>query len=297
MTTPHPTAELTFGTPDALKNLGVLAHKAHALDENTLLRIRARKTAPAPAAAPAAGSGTGTSSASSTTSGPAMSQVWVKTPIGPLAMRTIALHALPDDIIVTAAEIKDIAVRAFAQAKSSDDAEDKEASLTALPYRVHAQSASSWPGFLPVPEGWQVVDYVPATAFRTLEKQGRAVAVESSGPMGMPPSLLDQKVLTVSGGTGGAATGTATDTGTGTATASGEAAGDTGEGQARETSASVVDVTMRDVFALCAMGFIPEQPDEKEPVRVSTKGRWHRLDGRFGSIFTLESFGVLPLLN
>lgn len=277
MTTSHPVAELTFGTPDALKNLGVLAHKAYALDENTLLRIRARKTA------------AGISSSPEPTAAPAMSQVWVKTPIGPLAMRTIALHALPDDIIVTAAEIKDIAVRAFAQAKSSDDAEDKEASLTALPYRVHAQSASSWPGFLPVPDGWQVVDYVPATAFRTLEKQGRAVAVESSGPMGMPPSLLDQKVLTVSGDTSDAATGTAT--------ASGEAAVHTGEGQTRKTSASVVDVTMRDVFALCAMGFIPEQPDEKEPVRVSTKGRWHRLDGRFGSIFTLESFGVLPLLN
>lgn len=268
MTTSHPAAELTFGTPDALKNLGVLAHKAYALDENTLLRIRARKTTTV----------AGISSSPEPTAAPAMSQVWVKTPIGPLAMRTIALHALPDDIIVTAAEIKDIAVRAFAQAKSSDDAEDKEASLTALPYRVHAQSASSWPGFLPVPEGWQVVDYVPATAFRTLEKQGRAVAVESSGPMGMPPSLLDQKVLTVSG-------------------EAGEATVDSGEGQSQETSKSVVDVTMRDVFALCVMGFIPEQPDEKEPVRVSTKGRWHRLDGRFGSIFTLESFGVLPLLN
>lgn len=285
MTTSHPAAELTFGTPDALKNLGVLAHKAYALDENTLLRIRARKTTSSTSSTTAAG----ISSSSQPTAAPAMSQVWVKTPIGPLAMRTIALHALPDDIIVTAAEIKDIAVRAFAQAKSSDDAEDKEASLTALPYRVHAQSASSWPGFLPVPEGWQVVDYVPATAFRTLEKQGRAVAVESSGPMGMPPSLLDQKVLTVSGDTSDAATGTAT--------ASGEATVDSGEGQSQETSKSVVDVTMRDVFALCAMGFIPEQPDEKEPVRVSTKGRWHRLDGRFGSIFTLESFGVLPLLN
>lgn len=285
MTTSHPAAELTFGTPDALKNLGVLAHKAYALDENTLLRIRARKTTSSTSSTAAAG----ISSSSQPTAAPAMSQVWVKTPIGPLAMRTIALHALPDDIIVTAAEIKDIAVRAFAQAKSSDDAEDKEASLTALPYRVHAQSASSWPGFLPVPEGWQVVDYVPATAFRTLEKQGRAVAVESSGPMGIPPSLLDQKVLTVSGDTSDAATGTAT--------ASGEATVDSGEGQSQETSKSVVDVTMRDVFALCAMGFIPEQPDEKEPVRVSTKGRWHRLDGRFGSIFTLESFGVLPLLN
>lgn len=285
MTTSHPVAELTFGTPDALKNLGVLAHKAYALDESTLLRIRARKTT--------TGTTVGTSSSSAPATAPAMSQVWVKTPIGPLAMRTIALHALPDDIIVTAAEIKGIAVRAFAQAKTAEDAEEKEASLTALPYRVHAQAASSWPGFLPVPEGWQVVDYVPATAFRTLEKQGRAVAVESSGPMGMPPSLLDQKVLTVSGGTGEAATGTSTDT----ATAAGEATGGTGEGQSQETSKSVVDVTMRDVFALCAMGFIPEQPDEKEPVRVSAKGRWHRLDGRFGSIFTLESFGVLPLLN
>ena len=292
MTTPNPTAELTFGSPDALKNLGVLAHKAYALDENTLLRFRARKTT----TGTTTGTVAGTSASSSVASAPAMSQVWVKTPIGPLALRTISLHALPDDIIVTAAEIKDIAVRAFAQAKSSDDAEDKDASLTALPYRVHAQSASSWPGFLPVPNGWQVVDYVPATAFRTLEKQGRAVAVESSGPMGMPPSLLDQKVLTVSGSTGKAATGTGK-AATGTGEETGEAVVSTGEGQTQETSASVVDVTMRDVFALCAMGFIPEQPDEKEPVRVSAKGRWHRLDGRFGSIFTLESFGVLPLLN
>ena len=152
MTTSHPAAELTFGTPDALKNLGVLAHKAYALDESTLLRIRVRKTAAA-----------GISSSSAPNAAPAMSQVWVKTPIGPLAMRTIALHALPDDIIVTAAEIKDIAVRAFAQAKTAEDGEEKEASLTAMPYRVHAQSASSWPGFLPVPEGWQVVDYVPVS--------------------------------------------------------------------------------------------------------------------------------------
>lgn len=257
MTEPQATAELTFGSAAALKNLGVLAHKAFAIDQATLLRIRKRET-----------------HADSSD----MSQVWVKTSFGPLAMRTINLHSLPDDIIVTAAEIKDIAVRAVAQAKSSDDTDDKEASLTALPYRVHSQSSAGWPGFLPVLDGWQVIDYVPASAFRTLEKQARAVATESSGPMGLPTSLLDQKVLTVSGGDV-------------TATA------DTAEVGSQGSSTSVVDVTMRDVFALCAMGFIPERPDEKEPVRVSAKGRWHRLDGRFGSIFTLESFGVLPLVN
>ena len=62
MTTSHPAAELTFGTPDALKNLGVLAHKAYALDESTLLRIRARKTAAA-----------GISSSSAPNAAPAMS--------------------------------------------------------------------------------------------------------------------------------------------------------------------------------------------------------------------------------
>ena len=52
---------------------------------------------------------------------------------------------------------------------------------------------------------------------------------------------------------------------------------------------------MREVFALCAMGFIPSTPSAHEPVRVSVKGRWRRLDGRFGSVYASEGLGVLPL--
>lgn len=116
---------------------------------------------------------------------------------------------------------------------------------------------ASWPGFLPVAKGWQVNEYVPAQVFRRLEKQARQVAQENSGPLGLPTSLLDQTVIDI-------------------------------EDQATQ-------VTMRDVFALCSMGFIPAEPDEKEPVRISSLGRWHRLDGRFGSVYTLEGFSVLPM--
>nr|WP_240393868.1 hypothetical protein [Corynebacterium lactis] len=252
--------ELTFDTSAALKNLGVLAHKALAIDDGALMRFRTRDIE-----APGQESTT------------VLSQVWVKTPFGPLATRTLPLTANPDDVIVSASDVKEIAVRAFAQAKSSDDAEADQAPVTALPYRIPAQSSAGWPGFLPVLDGWEVVDYVPATAFRTLEKQARAVATESSGPLGLPTSLLDQKVLSVTGAGVGAVAGAGA--------------------AAAQASASEVDVTMRDVFALCSMGFIPESPDEREPVRVSAKGRWHRLDGRFGSVFTMESFGVLPIVG
>lgn len=239
-------AELSIATPAALKNLGVLAHKALAIDSAAVMRLRTREI-----------------ESMHQDSSTAMSQVWVKTPFGPLATRTLALSAAPDDVIVTAADVKDIAVRAFAKQRSSDDVDADKDAITALPYRIPAQSSAGWPGFLPVLDGWEPVDYVPATAFRTLERQARNVATESSGPVGLPTSLLDQKVLSVTG----------------------------------QASESEVDVSMRDVFALCAMGFIPENPAEREPVRVSAKGRWHRLDGRFGSIFTMESLAVLPIVG
>lgn len=276
-------AELTFANDAALKDVGVLAHKAVAMDASALMRFRSREL---PVAAVGAPSDNSAESAAAPVPTAQFTQVWVKTPFGPLASRTVELTTNPDDVIVTAAEMKEVARRAFAQARgSSADPGESLTSVTSLPYRLSAQPAVQWPGFLPVLQDWTVVDYVPASAFRTLERQARTVATESSGPMGLPTSLLNQNVLSVS------ATESATSH---DAAASPTGLGDKGQQQLRPRS---VEITMRDVFALCAMGFIPEEPEVKEPVRVSVKGRWRRLDGRFGSVFTMENLGVLPLLN
>lgn len=224
----------------ALTNLGVLARKAEAMDAHALLRIRAV----------AAGSPDDPVAASRPAG---IARVWATTPFGPVACRTMAISPARDDMIV----------RADAVSTATGDARSVPQLDAAVPMTLGCGAAadSSWPGRLPVDGGWTVLDAVPAGVFRDLETQARGVAKEESGPLGLPTSLLDQKVLTVRG----------------TGTSDG------------------ADISMRDVFALCAMGFIPVEPAADEHVRVSVKGRWRRLDGRFGSVYASEGFGVLPI--
>lgn len=224
----------------ALTNLGVLARKAEAMDAHALLRIRAV----------AAGSPDDPVAASRPAG---IARVWATTPFGPVACRTMAISPARDDMIV----------RADAVSAATGDARSVPQLDAAVPMTLGCGAAadSSWPGRLPVDGGWTVLDAVPAGVFRDLETQARGVAKEESGPLGLPTSLLDQKVLTVRG---------------------------TGASDGAE-------ISMREVFALCAMGFIPVEPAADEHVRVSVKGRWRRLDGRFGSVYASEGFGVLPI--
>ena len=46
-----------------------------------------------------------------------------------------------------------------------------------------------------------------------------------------------------------------------------------------------VGVPMRCVFALTAMGFVPEDPPDAEVVRIRASPTWLRIDARFGSVF------------
>ncbi|MFD5868140.1 hypothetical protein ACFWGD_05930 [Corynebacterium sp. NPDC060344] len=223
----------------ALTNLGVLARKAEAMDPQALLRIRA--TAPGSPDDPVAASR------------PAgIARVWATTPFGPMACRTMAITPGRDDMIV----------RADAVSAATGDARSVPQLDAAVPMTLGCGAAAdaSWPGRLPVDGGWSVLDAVPAAVFRELEAQARGVAKEESGPLGLPTSLLDQKVLTV-----------------------------------RSSGSESAEISMREVFALCTMGFIPVEPAANEPVRVSVKGRWRRLDGRFGSVYASEGFGVLPI--
>lgn len=119
---------------------------------------------------------------------------------------------------------------------------------------------SAWRGVLPPDAGFAHLDDVPARVMLDLAQRGVALAREHGSGKGPPVSLLDQEVVSVSAG---------------------------------EIS---VGIPMRCVFALTAMGFLPQSVDPgddfapesvpaDEIVRVRALPAWLRIDARFGSIY------------
>ncbi|OZD04324.1 hypothetical protein CH275_13850 [Rhodococcus sp. 06-235-1A] len=131
---------------------------------------------------------------------------------------------------------------------------------------------SAWRGALPPDGGFEHLDDVPARILVGLAQRGAALAKEHGSSHGPPSSLLEQEVLHV--------------------------AGDVGE----------VSISMRTVFALTAMGFVPHSgtdpmtidvdPDRiaaDEVVRVRVSPVWLRLDARYGSVFVRRAGHQLSL--
>jgi hypothetical protein len=111
---------------------------------------------------------------------------------------------------------------------------------------------SAWRGALPPESGFTHLDDVPARVLFDLAQSGVRLAKEHGSSHGPPASLLDQEVIRVS-------------------------------------SADVhVGLPMRCVFALTAMGFLPQSADAigaDEIIRVRILPSWLRVDARFGSVY------------
>ena len=118
---------------------------------------------------------------------------------------------------------------------------------------------SAWRGVLPPDTGFTHLDDVPAAVLVDLARRGVELARDHGSAHGPPASLLDQDVLEVSAG------------------------------------ATMVAVPMRCVFALTAMGFVPEAPSAEEIVRVRVLPAWLRIDARFGSVFRRRGDPALVL--
>jgi hypothetical protein len=121
---------------------------------------------------------------------------------------------------------------------------------------------SAWRGALPPDTGFAHLDDVPARLMLDLAQRGAQLAKEHGSAQGPPVSLLDQEVIRVS---------------------------------SADTS---VGVPMRCVFALTAMGFLPqsaEAVDADEIVRVRTLPAWLRIDARFGSVYRRRGDPALVL--
>ena len=123
---------------------------------------------------------------------------------------------------------------------------------------------SAWRGALPPESGFTHVDDVPARAVLELAQRGAQLAKEHGSAHGPPVSLLDQEVVRVT-----------------------SAEADAGVG-----------LPMRCVFALTAMGFLPQSPAAvggEEIVRVRTQPAWLRIDARFGSVYRRRGHPALVL--
>jgi hypothetical protein len=121
---------------------------------------------------------------------------------------------------------------------------------------------SAWRGALPPDSGFAHLDDVPARLMLDLAQRGAQLAKEHSSAQGPPVSLLDQEVIQVSSAEGS------------------------------------VGVPMRCVFALTAMGFLPqssEAVDADEIVRVRVLPAWLRIDARFGSVYRRRGDPALVL--
>lgn len=121
---------------------------------------------------------------------------------------------------------------------------------------------SAWRGALPPEAGFTHLEDIPARVVLDLAQHGARLAKEHSSPHGPPVSLLDQEVIRVS-------------------------------------AADVqVGLPMRCVFALTAMGFLPQSPDAvdaDELIRVRIMPTWLRLDARFGSVYRRRGDPALVL--
>jgi hypothetical protein len=110
---------------------------------------------------------------------------------------------------------------------------------------------SGWRSTLPPTSGFAHIDDVPAGVLLDLAGRGADLARESGAA---PTSLLDQDVIDV-----GSADGVLS-----------------------------VGVPMRCIFAMTAMGFLPQRAEDgpaDEVVRVRASSGWLRIDARFGSVY------------
>jgi hypothetical protein len=121
---------------------------------------------------------------------------------------------------------------------------------------------SAWRGAVPPDSGFVHLDDVPARLMLDLAQRGGQLAKEHSSAQGPPVSLLDQEVIEVSSAEGS------------------------------------VGIPMRCVFALTAMGFLPQSSEAVGPdeiVRVRVLRSWLRIDARFGSVYRRRGDPVLLL--
>lgn len=169
-------------------------------------------------------------------------EAWSVTPFDVLVTRAVEGEVTPADITVSGSEL--LAALTVTPGERMDPGPPRDL---------------LWRSELPATTGWRPVDTLPATVVADLAEQGVTLARENVGPHGTPPaSLMDQTVLTVTGGE------------------------------------LEIKVPMRCLFALSGMGFVDSSLTD-DVVRVTATDAWLRLDARYGAVVRRRQ-ALLPLL-
>ncbi|MDT8914451.1 hypothetical protein [Amycolatopsis sp. PS_44_ISF1] len=169
-------------------------------------------------------------------------EAWTATPFEVLATRAVAGTITPSDVTVSGNELL--------------------AALTVVGGPVMDPGPARdlmWHAELPASGRWRLVDELPVAVVSDLADRGVTLARDNAGPHGTPPaSLMDQAVLTVTGGE------------------------------------LEVKVQLRCLFALSGMGFLDSSIAD-DVVRVTATDSWLRLDARYGAVLKRRQ-ALLPLL-
>lgn len=195
--------------------------------------------------------------------GDEMCDIIVSTPLGCIVAERI--HAVPstDDAVVLAESLPGLLAGAVddkvAEKARTDGPEGTEASETVS---LGGVVTMLWTGTAPPQRGYTVIDTVPAAEVRSLFDGMQQEADAHSGPAGLPPSLLDQPLLRLTG--------------------------------AQDNGA--VEVSGRVVAALGALGLVAEPKQEQlrahDLIRVSATGSWIRIDALFGTAYVPRPGGL-----
>lgn len=174
---------------------------------------------------------------------PAFFRVWAYTPFKTFATRLIRGHIKPEFLVCAADHLLE------QMDKQKNEVIDPGNSFDSL-----------WKQKSPETAHFTYLEDISAQTVLDLAEKGMTVAQENKGPLGFPPSLLNQPVITV-----------------------------------RHKLTSTMDngnvfstakIPMRAVLTLATFSFIPSSPAENEPIRVRKQGSRIRLDARYGSVYS-----------
>lgn len=191
---------------------------------------------------------------------------------GQASARFASLSDASTDVFLTT-PFSCIAARRIGGTPSRDgavvSAADLDAALAEGREEIGPARDHDWIGALPPKTGFVEREIVPVAVVRDLADQGRRLARQFSGPLGPPKSLLDQIVLTVEEDPASAPGASGTDS---------------------------VEIPMRMIFTCTSLGLIPgpsAPPEIPRHLRISTAGRWIRMDAPFGSVYHSAGLNLL----
>lgn len=179
--------------------------------------------------------------------------LFITTPLGCIVAQWVPAIVSDDGAVVSA----DPLVRQLVGVAQGDNTMNTTRSILDLGGRLDML----WTGSAPPASGWTVVDTIPGAEVRQLFEQMQQEAEVHGGPIGLPPSLLDQPLLRLTS----------------------------------RTQTGIIEIPGSSVAVLGALGLVVEPREElraHDHIRVSATGSWIRVDALLGTVYLPRPGGL-----